>query len=426
LIGLVPHLVAKDLKRKVRSPLGLAIVLSFPVLFAGMIALAFGRGGDAIPKVRMLVANQDDGLLGNALASAFSAQQAARVFDTRAVGLPEGTALMERGKASALLVIPARFTRDLLDGRPVTLKLTRNPSEGILPEIAEQTVGTLVDVLEGGRRVLDEPLAKLRPLLDGNGVAPTDAEITGIALVVKRALEKSGDLIFPPAITLESELLGNREAPAAGSTGKGETTSTIFLLILPGVAVYAIFLVGDQAMRDVMTERALGTLRRQLAGPVTISTYVLGKAVTTAVLCLLALVVLTAVGAVALREPVSLPAFVTVSLALVLAITGTSAMIYGLARTERQASTLSSMIYLAMAFIGGSFFRIEGLPAILRRIAPITPFYWATQAYREILEKHAGVSGVLTHAAILAAIGAVLLTLGAAALRRAARRGAAA
>ena len=424
MIGLVPHLVAKDLKRKVRSPLGLVIVLSFPVLFAGMIALAFGRGGDAIPKVRMLVANQDDGLLGNALASAFTAQQAARVFETRAVALPEGIALMERGKASALLVIPGGFTRDVLDGRPVKLELKRNPSEGILPEIAEQTVGTLVDVLEGGRRVLDEPLAQLRPMLDDNGAAPTDAEITGIALVVKRALEKSGDLIFPPAITLESDLLGNRETPAVGS--KGETTSTIFLLILPGVAVYAIFLVGDQAMRDVMTERALGTLRRQLAGPVTISTYVLGKAVTTAVLCLLALVVLTAVGAVALREPVNFPAFVTVSLALVLAITGTSAVIYGLARTERQASTLSSMIYLAMAFIGGSFFRIEGLPAILRRIAPVTPFYWATQAYREILEKHAGVSGILTHAAVLAAIGTVLLTLGAAALRRAARRGAAA
>jgi ABC-2 type transport system permease protein len=190
--------------------------------------------------------------------------------------------------------------------------------------------------------------------------------------------------------------------------------------------VDAIFLVGDQAMRDVMTERALGTLRRQLAGPVTISTYVLGKAVTTGVLCLLALLVLTAVGAVALREPVSLPAFVTVSLALVLAITGTSAVIYGLARTERQASTLSSLIYLAMAFIGGSFFRIEGLPAILRRIAPLTPFYWATQAYRAILEKHAGVAGVLMHAAVLTAIGVVLLTLGTAALGRAARRGAAA
>jgi ABC-2 type transport system permease protein len=331
---------------------------------------------------------------------------------------------MERGEASALLVIPAGFTRDVLDGKPVVLQLTRNPSEGILPEIAEQAAGTLADVLEGGRRVLDEPLAELRPLLRGGGEAPSDAEVIAVSLLVKRALERSGDLLFPPAITLQSEIFGGgTEAKASGANDEGNT-SAIFLLILPGVAVYAIFLVGDQAMRDVMTERTLGTLRRQLAGPVTVGTYVLGKAATTAVLSLVSLAVLTAVGALALRDPVSVPAFALVSLALVLAITGTSAVIYGVSRTERQAATMASIIYLVMAFVGGSFFRLESLPAALRAIAPFTPFYWATEGYRAVLERKAGVAAVLPHTGVLAAIGVVLLTAGAAALRRAAKRGA--
>ena len=419
---LVPHLVAKDLKRKLRSPMGLLVVLSFPILFAGMIALAFGRGGDAIPKVRMLVANEDDGLLANAVASAFTSQQGARVFETRSVGEEEGRALMERGEGSALLVIPTGFTRDVLDGKPVVLKLTRNPSEGILPEVAEQAVGMIVDVLDAGRRVLDEPLAQLRPLLD-DGASPSDADVIAVSLLVKRALEKNGDLLFPPAITLEGELFGGKAATGE-QPASGGNTSAIFLLILPGIAVYAIFLVGDQAMRDVMTERTLGTLRRQLAGPVTVGTYVIGKAVTTAVLSLLSLAVLTAVGAVALREPVSLPAFALVSLGLVLAITGTSALIYGVSRTERQAATMASVLYLVMAFVGGSFFRLESLPAILRSIAPLTPFYWATEGYREVLERKADVLTVLPHAGILTAIGVVLLAAGGAALARAAKRGA--
>jgi ABC-2 type transport system permease protein len=426
LIRLLTHLVAKDLRRKARAPLGLLIVLSFPVLFAGMIALAFGRGGDAIPKVRMLVANEDEGALGGVLASAFTARQAARVFETRTVGAGTGLDLMEHGKASALLLVPKGFTEDLLDGRPVSLRLVRNPSEGILPEIAEQTVGTLVDVLEGSRRVLDAPLAGLRPLLTSGDRSPSDDEIVAISLLVKRALERSGGLVFPPTITLESELLGNLPSTGEDSKEKGAGTPTIFLLILPGVAVYAIFLVGDQAMRDVMTERTLGTMRRQLAGPVTVGAYVVGKAATTAVLCLLALLVLTVVGALALRQPVSVTAFLAVSLALVVAITGTSALIYGVARTERQASTLSSIVYLAMAFVGGSFFRLEGLPAALRAIAPFTPFYWATQGYREVLEDGAGLRGVIPHVAVLVAIGVVLLTVGGSALHRAARRGAAA
>ena len=423
-MSLVAHLVAKDLKRKARSPLGFLVVLSFPVLFAGMIALAFGRGGSAIPKVRMLVANEDDGVLANAVASAFTSQQAARIFETRSVGMEAGRELMERGEASALLIVPAGFTRDVLDGKPVVLRLIRNPSEGILPEIAEQAVGTIVDVLDGGRRVLDEPLAKLRPFLGEGVAAPSDAEVVAVSLLTKHALETSGDLLFPPAITLDSEIFGGGTSSEGQKPSGGGNTSAIFLLILPGVAVYAIFLVGDQAMRDVMTERALGTLRRQLAGPVTVGTYVIGKAATTAVLSLAALVVLTAVGAAALRDPVSIPAFALVSLALVLAVAGTSALIYGISRTERQAATMASIIYLIMAFVGGSFFRLESLPAVLRGIAPFTPFYWATEGYRAVLERKAGVAEVLPHAAVLASIGVVLLTAGGVALHRAAKRGA--
>src|SRR5262249_55664215 len=115
LMGLLTRLVTKDLKRKARSPLGFLAALAFPLVFAGMISLAFGRG-NTVPKVRMLVDNEDGGLLGNALASAFTSQQAAAYFDGKSVGAAEGRALMEAGKASAFLTIPPHFTQDVLDG----------------------------------------------------------------------------------------------------------------------------------------------------------------------------------------------------------------------------------------------------------------------------------------------------------------------
>ena len=165
---LVAHLVLKDLKRKARSPFPFVAVLLLPVIFAGMIALAFGRG-DEVPKVALLVANEDGGLIGNAVASALASPRAARFFDVTTVTETKGRELMEKGSASALLSIPAGFTRDVLDGKPVVLHLVRNPSQGILPEIAEQSAGALVDLLEGARRLLAEPLARLRPLLSDGG-----------------------------------------------------------------------------------------------------------------------------------------------------------------------------------------------------------------------------------------------------------------
>ena len=35
-------LVSKDLKRKLRAPVGLVVLLAFPIVFAGMLALVFG------------------------------------------------------------------------------------------------------------------------------------------------------------------------------------------------------------------------------------------------------------------------------------------------------------------------------------------------------------------------------------------------
>lgn len=421
---LVAHLVAKDLRRKARSPLGLVAALSFPLLFAGMIALAFGREG-GIPKVRMLVANEDEGLLATAVASVFTSQQAAAVFDGKTVGAAKGRALMEEGEASALLTIPKGFTQDVLDGKPVTLHLLRNPSEGILPEIAEQTAGGLTDVLDGGRRVFDKPLSDLKPLFDDDAKAPTDADVIAISLAVKRVIEGGASLVFPPAITLESELFGNVKAEPKPDTKKnGDAPSAVFLLVLPGVAVYGLFLIADQGMRDIMTERTLGTLRRQLAGPVRPETVILGKAAFTALLASSAIVVIAAIGAAELTVPVSVPAFLLVSGALVLAVTGTASMVYGLARTERQASTLGNMLWIAMGFLGGGFIRVEALPQAVRGIAPFTPLYWGTQGYRALLEQGVGLAGVATHAGVLALMGIVFLGIGAAALRRSARAGA--
>jgi ABC-type multidrug transport system permease subunit len=202
----------------------------------------------------------------------------------------------------------------------------------------------------------------------------------------------------------------------------GAAPSAIFLLVLPGVAVYGLFLVADQGMRDVMTERTLGTLRRQLAGPIAAETIILGKAVYTAALAAAGIVVIGGVGAAVLSAPVSIPGFLLLSGALVLAVTGTTAVIYGAARTERQASTLGNMIFLAMGFLGGGFIR-RGLPSAAEHRA----VHAALQGtrYRALLENGAAwPASRRTQASCL--MGVVLLGIGAFALRRNARQGASA
>src|SRR5262249_32609356 len=132
------------------------------------------------------------------------------------------------------------------------------------------------------------------------------------------------------------------------------------------------------------------------------------------------------VGYAVLRAPVSLAGFLAVSAALVVAVTGTTSVIYGLARTERQASTFGNMIFVVMGFLGGGFLQVEALPPAVRSIAPLTPLYWGTKGYRALLEHHATLAEVALPVGALLAMGLVLLAAGALALGRLARRGAAA
>jgi ABC-2 type transport system permease protein len=420
-MGAVGLLVAKDLKRKLRSPLGLAISLAFPVVFAAMIALVFGAKGDAVPKVRLLLENRDDGILANALGSAFTSQQAAQYFDVRTVGRDEGRPRIDRGEASALLIIPEGFTRDLLDGKAVTLGLVRNPAAGILPEVAEQIASILAAVLDGGVRVLREPLDEVRPLFGEGGKAPSDASIAGISIAFKRAIESAGTFVLPPAITLE----GAFEAPKGGDE-KGRGTGALFLLVLPGIAVYALFMVGDNAMRDVLAEGTAGTLRRQLAGPIGAGTVVAAKALFAGIVSLASLAILSAIAAVFVSGTPNVAGFLLLSLALILAIVGTSSVIYGLAKTERRGATCSSIVYLAMGFLGGSFVPAGNLPPTMRAISRFTPFFWGTDGFGKLLQDGAGLAKLLPNVAVLGVLGAVLLAAGAVLMNRAVRRGGAA
>ena len=419
MIRILLALIAKDHLRRLRAPLGFLVVLSFPIVFALMLAVTFGTGDDDAPRIRLLVENRDDDFIGGALMSALTSDRIAEHFDIEVTG-EEGEGLLEERRASALLRIPSGFTRDLLDGVPTALELVRNPAQGILPEVAEQLAGVLTEMLDSGSRTLRRDLDRFAKMRSSGAPAPSDDEVASLAVSIKRTIEEAEDYLFPPAIGLKSVTLEPAGEQSRRSNG---AMAAIFLVILPGVSVYALFLVGDLAMRDILTEQADGTLRRQLCGPIGTGTLLVGKVLFTATLSGLSLVILAIVAGLAGGRGSSPLAFLVLSLGLVLAVTGAAALLYGSASSERGASTIGAILYLVLAFAGGSFINLESLPAAVRAIAPLSPFYWGTTGFRGILESGAGVVDVLPNTAILALIGTICLLAGSFMLRRKVGRG---
>ncbi len=402
-------IIRKDLVRRWRSPLAILVLLAFPVLLSLLIALAFGGGGSPkIPRVRLLIENRDQGLVGNLVVAAFGSKQMADHFDIELVG-EEGRSRLDRGKASALLVIPEGLTRALLDGEPATLELVRNPAQGIMPEIAEQAVTVLVDLLDGGGRLLRGPLDQLSSVL-GDERQASDLELAQLAISTRAALDQVSGLLFPPAIELAT-------STAAGEKKQDSPASSVFLLVLPGISVMALFLVGEQSMRDLRAEQDLGTLRRQMAGPFGVGTIVVGKALYTACVAAIGVMILAAIGGLAGARGVSLGGFLILSAAMVLAVTGFTCAIFGLAGSQRHGTTVSSIFVLAMAGLGGSFVPLQNLPPAIRRFSPLSLIYWGNTGYSELLHG-ADLLTIVTSVGVLTVVGLVLLLLGSWVLER--------
>jgi ABC-2 type transport system permease protein len=186
--------------------------------------------------------------------------------------------------------------------------------------------------------------------------------------------------------------------------------------MLPGIAVFALFNLADQSMRDLLAEARLKTLRRQLAGPLGAGRVVVGKALATAAVAGLSLISLSLVGGVAWWAVggvggVSAVGFLLLSLAVVLAATGFSSFLFAAARTEKQGATLASLATLLMAFSGGAFLPSNSLPGALRALAPWSLIHWANEGYQKLILEGAGVVDLARHLGVLAGAGALLLAL---------------
>lgn len=418
-MGPLPAMIVKDLRRRIRAPLGIGVVLSFPIVFSLMLALTFGTGDGAATRIHLLVENLDDDFIGGMLLSALGSDRVAEHIDVDVVE-EGGEERMREGGAAALLRIPAVFTEHVLQGEPTALQLVRNPSQGIKPEITAQLTGVLAELIDAASRVLREPLTQLSGYWEDDTFDMTDAMLTETVLQVKETLQSAGRYVFPPVILLDIEQLGTGvDRDGAERAGFG----AIFLAILPGISVYALFLVGDLGMRDLLTELRAGTLRRQLCGPLRAGTVIIGKALSTMVLCVISLLLLSLIGGAIAPQGVNPAGFLLMSLALVVAVTGLASTVYGASRSDTRGSTVGAIIYLILAFAGGSFITLDALPAALRRVAPLSPFYWGTTGFRTLLRDGGGPAEILLPAAILAGLGAATLLLGSLLLQRHARRG---
>ncbi|MCD4655432.1 ABC transporter permease [bacterium] len=398
-------LIAKDFKRLLNSPWGNLGMMSIPLVIALTLGAAFGGDNAGIPRVELIIENNDDSWLSSFYAGAFSRDELKEMFDVSVVD-GGARALVENNEASAAIIIPEGFGEAVLNGRAITMTLIKNPARRISPKIAATAIEIMNTVLSELRMVLDEPLTQILNL-DNEGLSREldDMEIAAISVMVSKEMRSIGKFVFPPAIELKIIEFEVEE--------KQEKKQSIYLLFFPGLIVLGVFFVADAYMGDLLEEKRLGTLQRTITAGITPLKILVSKVVGCVIYCILSILLMRFIGlaflGVGIGDPIGeLLTLVSSSLAL----TGVMCVVFGLARTEHQGSIFSTAVVLTMSLLGGSMMPRQMMPTELKISGIFTPNYWCLEAWDALLIHGASYREILLPVTILSAIGLVTILLG--------------
>lgn len=360
----------KDLLRLRRDPTTLLVWLGVPAVIAILLVTIFGRG-EVRPNGKLLIVDEDKGLAATMLAGAFTQGSLGNMIAVEKVEREEGRRRIDKGDASALLIIPKGLTAAVLEGKSAKLQLVRNPAQRILPEIVEEVLAMLTDAAFYLQAVAGDQLRKV-----STAGAPTDAQIAATSVQVNHAIDGLRRYLSPPVIQLETEIV----------KPKSEESGSFASQMLPGMLYMAVFFVAGGLASDVWRERTSGALRRVLTTPVALGAFLAGKLAAT----MLVLALVGAFGMTLAHFMIGLPG-AHLPLAITwIALSGTGLylmmmLIQSLASNERVANMLSNFILLPLSMLGGSFFPLDQMPKTLASIGRVTPNGWSLVQFQSIL-----------------------------------------
>jgi len=365
----------KDLRRTLADPVALVIGIAIP-LGVGLLLGLISSGNQGSPTARLLVVDQDETFVSGFLVAALGQGQLGELIETEEVDEATGRARMDDGKASGLLLIPEGFMKDLYDREPTTLTLLTNPSQIILPGILEGVLGTMVDFLSEAQFLLGDVLDQvdLEPAPGQN--TPTDEAVATTSLAINQLVERASPYFFPPAIKVEMAI-EEAEEDEGFDLGK---------LFFPSMLFMSLMFLAQGRSDDVWKEWELGTLRRTVTTPGSLTVFLLGK-IAAGGLVLGGIVALAlffgrwVLGIEFEGIPLAAAWGALSGVFLLLLFTG----LQTLASSPQGGNLLTGVLVFPLIMLGGAFFPFEAMGG-LAAVGRLTPNGWLLTVLKGILD----------------------------------------
>ncbi len=382
----VATVALKDLRQRLRDRSAWVIVFLAPLVITGLMSLAFG--GSTTFHTRLAVVDLDHGAAAKGLLDTLRSPQLAPLVSVRAY--PSGAdaaQAVRHGTQQAAIVVPAGFTAAIAGAAPKPVTVLDN---------------------------VDYPL---QARLAGAVTESYAAQVNADRLAVATALAAGALPADLPRLSAEAARLRLPESTRAGHLAGSELKAVSYFA--PSMGMFFVLFTVGFAARGYFTEQRQGTLDRIAAAPVGRSALLLGKSAVTFAYSLAGLAT-TLVAARLLfgaryADPLGAAAL---CVGMAVAVVCLTALVIAIARTERQAEQLSSVVVFALVLLGGNFVFASAGPAVLRRLALFTPNGWALRGFTDLGTGVGGLAavgrpllGIAACSAVIALVTAVLLRL---------------
>lgn len=400
----------KDLTLAFRDRAALVLMLLAPFLLTVGLGFISGRlsgssGASGLSDIPVVLVNQDQEPLGDALVELFFSEElAGLVAPVAGADLAAARQLVDGDQAAAVVLIPQGFTRSIIPevgslalGEPgqgselrivIYVNPTRPTSAGVVQTIVEQFLARVEAGRIGGQVTVTQ-------LITSGRIQPGQAEALGQEIGERQV--SAGNAT---AIRLEKV-----------SAGEAPVEFDILAYMAPGMALMFLMYTVSYGGRSILAERAQGTLPRLLVSP-TSSAQVLGGKVLGIYLtgvAQLAILILASTLLFRLQWGNLLGVAVLV-LAAVFGASGWGMLLTAVARSPNQVASLGSALMLTFGILGGSFINLDALPGPVQWISRITPNAWGLDGFTS-LALGGGLEQVALPVVALLAMGAVLFLI---------------
>ncbi|WIA26205.1 ABC transporter permease [Bacillus velezensis] len=294
----------------------------------------------------------------------------------------EGKQLVESGKVSVFVYVPKGFAKAAEHNEKTSIKVISDQQGSVNGDIVEMMADSFVT------RVKAEIGEEKAVLKKSGHLSKGDARkiISGL----------SGE----QAVTIPKQSAGNHAAPIDAM----QYYSIAMVVMFSIMTAFAL-------IHGIVEERQQHTLFRIKSMPVLRIQYVAGK------LLGIMLAILMQMAAVIIASSIlyqvkwgNLFEILLVTIVYSFAI-GSIVLLWGFtAKNHETVSSMAAPILYGFSFLGGSFIAKDSLPDSLKIVQELIPNGKAINSYVSVTQ-HAGLSGISTDLAELAAIGAVFLCL---------------